>query len=373
MPEAGRVLQFPARSSRRDVSVAEVRSRAESLLNLAASGQYQDLPSDLDVLVDALLTACSILKDKINATPAAVRPIASGLYMHVFESCPDLGLFDERHFLLGELAWLAGNGCRLSGSRDEAERWFDRADANFRHTVNPAPLLTRVSFSRLSLRYDMRRFDEVLELLPSVSLSFEKLGMRLELAKTRFLEALTQKETGNQLAAISALEALTNNGELESEPGFLGMAFVNLGDLLAQDSAFDKALASYGRALSLLRNANHGYAIAHLKTSVADTLHRQGKVLAAVEAFREAVQEYLGLEMVTWAAHVRVLLAETLLEAGRAREAEWELLAALPTIEEQKMVPQGFAAIALLQESVRQRKTDPKALSELREYLQAKN
>ena len=219
----------------------------------------------------------------------------------------------------------------------------------------------------------MRRFDEVLELLPSVSLSFEKLGMRLELAKTRFLEALTQKETGNQLAAISALEALTNNGELESEPGFLGMAFVNLGDLLAQDSAFDKALASYGRALSLLRNANHGYAIAHLKTSVADTLHRQGKVLAAVEAFREAVQEYLGLEMVTWAAHVRVLLAETLLEAGRAREAEWELLAALPTIEEQKMVPQGFAAIALLQESVRQRKTDPKALSELREYLQAKN
>ncbi len=37
------------------------------------------------------------------------------------------------------------------------------------------------------------------------------------------------------------------------------------------------------------------------------------------------------------------------------------------------MVPEGFAAVGLLGESVRQRKTDPKALLELREYLQAKN
>ncbi len=44
---------------------------------------------------------------------------------------------------------------------------------------------------------------------------------------------------------------------------------------------------------------------------------------------------------------------------------------ALPTIEEQKMVPEGFAAMALLKESVRRRKTDPNALRELREHVQA--
>jgi hypothetical protein len=65
-------------------------------------------------------------------------------------------------------------------------------------------------------------------------------------------------------------------------------------------------------------------------------------------------------------------LAQTLLEAGQPREAEWQILAALPTIDEEKMVPEGFAAVALLRESVRQRKTDPKALLELREYLRAK-
>jgi hypothetical protein len=37
------------------------------------------------------------------------------------------------------------------------------------------------------------------------------------------------------------------------------------------------------------------------------------------------------------------------------------------------MLPEGYAAIALLQESVRRRKTDPNALSEVRQYLQAKS
>jgi len=72
------------------------------------------------------------------------------------------------------------------------------------------------------------------------------------------------------------------------------------------------------------------------------------------------------------AAYIRVVLAETLIAASRHREAEWEILAALPTIEEQKMVPEGFAAMTLLKESVRRRKTDPVALRDLREHLQTK-
>ncbi len=40
-------------------------------------------------------------------------------------------------------------------------------------------------------------------------------------------------------------------------------------------------------------------------------------------------------------------------------------------LEERKMVPEGFAAVALLKESVGRRKTDPTALRELREHPQA--
>jgi hypothetical protein len=106
---------------------------------------------------------------------------------------------------------------------------------------------------------------------------------------------------------------------------------------------------------------------------VGETLQSVGQVSGAIEAYRESVADHVELGMVTRAAYFRVVLSEALLACGRAREAEWELLAALPTINEQKMVPEGFAAAVLLQESVRQRKTNPKALSELRQYLQAAN
>jgi len=372
MPESARILPFPSRAPRREFSRADARAEAERLLS-AAPIENLDATAERQEFIDILMAACALLRERIGSSPAAVAESAAALYDGVQNNSSELGLFDEREFLLGELAWLAGNACRLCGRREDVERWLDRADANFRHTVNPAPSLTRVSFARLSLRYDMRRYDEVLELLPSVGLSFEKLGMNLDHAKARYLEALALKESGRRESATLKLEGLTSDGSLEAEPGFLGMAFVNLGDLLAQASEFAKALSTYSRALSLLRMGNHSYAIAHLKASVGDTLRRQGQHLAAVEAFREAVAAYESIQMVTWSAHVRLVLAETLLEVGRPREPEWEILAALPTIENQKMVPEGFGALALLRESARQRKTDSKALGEVRQYLQANN
>jgi hypothetical protein len=70
-------------------------------------------------------------------------------------------------------------------------------------------------------------------------------------------------------------------------------------------------------------------------------------------------------------AYLRIVLAETLIAISRTREAEWQIAAALPIIEEQKMVPEGHAALGLLRESVRRRQTDGGALRELRERLQS--
>jgi hypothetical protein len=104
-----------------------------------------------------------------------------------------------------------------------------------------------------------------------------------------------------------------------------------------------------------------------------ETLKALGRFDDAIPAYRAAIGDLVGLGMATRAAYFRVALAEVLILASKPREAEWEILAALPTIDEQRMVPEGFAAVALLRQSVSQRKTDPNALLELREYLQAKN
>jgi tetratricopeptide (TPR) repeat protein len=216
----------------------------------------------------------------------------------------------------------------------------------------------------------MRRYDDVLELLPSVLSSFEKLGMRREAAKSRFLEAMTLKETGRNVEAFAAFETLRTRLEGTIEKSLLGMVLIEIGSQYSEQSRYDEAVAEYQKAMAVLSSTGEPMTIAHLKGIVGDTYRHQGNLSAAIEAFSSALADYVSLGMTVRVAYYRVILAETLIAVSRHREAEWQILAALPTIEEQKMVPEGFAAVALLRESVRMRKTDPKALRELREHLQ---
>ena len=135
----------------------------------------------------------------------------------------------------------------------------------------------------------------------------------------------------------------------------------------------DAAVAYYEEALELLRGRGVSMARADLKMYLGGLLRDRGNAASGAASFRSALEDCLEMGMATRAAYLRVVLAETLLALGRPREAEWEILQALPTIEEQKMVPEGFAAVALLRESVKQRKADPNALRELREHLQKQN
>jgi tetratricopeptide (TPR) repeat protein len=286
---------------------------------------------------------------------------------------PSSCLFDEHDYFLGEIALLAAGAERLLGNRAGVELWLERAEAAFRHTVNPGPSLAQVSYVRLTLRYDKGAYDEVLDLLPSAVRSFERLGMKAETAKTRYLEAMTLKELSRRTEAFEKLRALEADLEDRSDIGLLGQVLAEIGALHNADKRFDDALACYQRALKLVSQARRTFAVADLKLNIGEVLRNQGQLSAAVEAFREGVQTFEELGMTTWTAFARLALADTLLALGRPRQAEWEIQAALPVIEEQKMVPEGLAAVALLRESVRQRQANPRALREIREHLQAQS
>jgi len=257
------------------------------------------------------------------------------------------------------------------GVREEAALWFDRADASFRHTVNPAPYLTNVAHARLALYYDMRRYDHVLELLPSVASSLEKLKMTRELFRCQYLEASALKESGRLAEARSKLRELVGSNASQSDETILGLALISLGDLESEEGFFDQAVSFYQEAMPIIQRSGRPLLSAHLKAAMGTTFRNQGKLNLAVETFRSASAEYDSLDMRSWVAYTHVLSAEVLLALNRTREAEWEILLALPVIQEQKMVPEGFAAMSLLNESVRRRKTDPRALREVREHLQA--
>ncbi len=371
MPNSARILQFRTTVAHATRSRDEAPARAMAFLQSSATTRSEQFILEALSDADVLASLCSTLGELINSTPAVVVDEAVAIYRWLSARQPREFFFDERDYFLGEFALLAGASYRMTGRREEAESWFDRSDANFRHTVAAAPHLARVAYNRLALRYDGNRYEDVVELLPSAALTFERLGMRLERAKCLLLEGLSLKQLGRLDEAAIRLRSISDDQSVNS--ALRGTALLNLGNLLSARGSYADALSTYQQAQPLLEAANRTSALADLKIMFGETLRALGRLSDAVPAYRAAIEDLVGLGMVTRAAYFRVALAELLIEAKKPREAEWELLAALPTIDQQKMVPEGFAAVALLRESVRQRKTDPKALVQLREYLQAKN
>ena len=282
-----------------------------------------------------------------------------------------MGVFDEKQYFLGESALLAGSAHRALGERDEADLWLDRAEAAFRHTINSAPQMASVSYARLTLHYDRRQYERVFAALPSLISTFENAGMKREVMKCGFLEAMALKESGRREDSRSRLERLHSLPALAESQPLLGLIAVNLGELLAAEGRGAEAAGLYIEALQNLEGSSQPMTVAHLKAAVAEGLRNEGQFAAASDAYAASIQDYEELGMATQVAYLRIVRAETLIASNRPRQAEWEILAALPTIEEQKMVSEGFAAVALLKESVSRRKTDPNALRELREHLQA--
>jgi tetratricopeptide (TPR) repeat protein len=373
MPETAKILPFRARATAVPSTREDAFARGKAFLEIRLSDRTEECVDASLSDGDVLTSIFSLLWDLINSSPSVVAEEAPAIYKWLSARPENDFFFDERDFFLGESALLAAGSLRLLGKREETERWLDRADAGFRHTVAPTAHLARVSYIRLTLRYDMRRHEDLLELVPSVALTFQKLGMGNDLAKCRFLEAMSLKELGRIDEAVNRLERLVSGNECTAGAGLTGMALVNLGDLRSTQGLYEAALEAYAKAAPLLHSEKRFSAIADLKLMIAVTLRRIGHREASLAAYREAIKGHADLGMSTRVAYERVLFAEALIEAGRVREAEWEILAALPTISEQKMVPEGFAAVSLLRESVRQRRTDPKALLDLREYLQAQN
>lgn len=373
MPETGRVLSFRSRRVPDAVNSGKADELARAYLAVAPDAREPELVRSVLGDPDALMALTSALRSLANSSPSRVESEASAAFSKMVAASDRIGFLDEREFFLGEMALLAGGATRLLGRRQETELWLDRAEASYRHVLNAEPQLARTAYVRMALRYDMRRYDEVLELLPSVSLTFAKLSMPADLAKCHFLEAMCLKDLGRIDQAEACFSRITTGEEFGREGAWVGAALVHLGSLKSDRGNLPDALASYARAKPLLEASNQRTTLADLKFMVADTLRQSGNTDAAFDAYREAIQDHLDLGMVARTAYLRVVLAEALLEAGRAREAEWELLTALPTIDGVGMAAEAVLAVGLLLESVRQRKTDPATLGRVRDLLRSQS
>jgi len=372
MSEQAKILRFPPRQIPESLSAGAALETAQHYLSTPEENRSQAFREESLSNCDVLLAICKLLRDSMEASPATSASEATHLYRWVANPLSVVGLFDEREYLLGETSLIAAKASRLLGRKREAENWLDRSEAAFRHTVNPSPSLAGIAFERLALRFASGQYEETLELLPSLKASFRKLGMDLEHAKAQFLEAVTLRATGKEEEHFSLMQRLEQEPEVQGCPSLHGQILVHIGNHEASLGHFEAAARTYENALPIVLRGNRPVALCELKWSIGNAYRGQGSLSKAVESYRIAKNDYLQLGFRSFVTQLSLVIAETLLSLGRDREAEWEILSALPTIEEEKMVPEGLAAVALLRESVRRRKTNPAALRALREHLQTK-
>jgi len=363
----GELVRFPALPE--SLSVTQARETVGRILAVPISeraGRAKELRLEHP---EVLLALCESLTERIEASPASVAEEADFFYRFLETPLRKIGEFDERDYFLGELALLAGGANRILFRRDDARRWFDRAESNFVRVANPSVHFARLAYQRLGLAAEERRFEEVLELAPAWAQSARQLGLAEDALKCRFLEGIAFWETGNAEQAIRVYREIQGDAQLLGIPRLAAQAASNLAHYYSSRGDAEEALACSRQALPLLQQMGNRVHLAKLQWSIGDLLRHQGKAGEAAEAYRSALRESEEIGLRGDVAAIHLVLADLLLDAGQQAQAEWEVRAALPIIDEERMVPESFAALTLLRESLRRRKIDRQALRNLHGYF----
>lgn len=361
----GRVLRFPSKP----ISSGEGIVAAECVLALPISSRAARA---LDLTLDepeTLLAVCGILRGRLESTPEEVAREAEFFYRFLEQPKRPIGILDEREFFLGETALLAGTACRILSRREDARRWFDRSEAWFRQTVNSVADWSRLSYQRLALRVEERELDEVLELVPLLIESFEKLEMREEALKCRFLEGIVLMEADQPSRATEVFRKIRAGARALGNDQLLATALTNLAQLHGTLGEAEEALDASRHALLVWKRLDNRMGVAKVHWGMGDLLRVKGQPSSAIEAYRSAQGEFAEIGMKGDVAALQLVVADLLLDLGEDEEARHEILAALPVIDETQMVPEGVAALALLRESVRGRRIDRSALRELHGFF----
>ena len=314
---------------------------------------------------ETLLTICGLLRKQIDSSPQAVLDRASFVYEFLEGRTTPVGRFDEREYLLGELALIAGIACRLLSLRREARAWSDRAEAAFGSTVNAVVEVLRVNYLRLALRLEERQWDLVLELAPSVGKCLSKLGMREDALKCRFLEVTARGESGDLSGAVDVAEQVCLKAQELGDQRLVALAYSNLGHFAALMGDASRVQAALEKAIPVLRRLNERIALIKAEWTMGNLYRKQAQHQPAIEAFNACRQEFQSLGMSADVAAMHLAIADLLLETGQDDEAILEVLSALSIIEEVGMTPERVAALSLLRESLRQQKINRQALRDL--------
>jgi tetratricopeptide (TPR) repeat protein len=358
---------------RRRLSSSEGHTQADRVLSTPRSerlAKARELHLDDPELLLCLLGS---LAKRSDSAPAAVLEEAEFFYGYLegleVRYPTDPILCDEQEYFLGEAARIAGTAARILSKREEARNWFDLSEAWFLTTENASANIARLSYQRLALRIEERDFPGVLRLVPHLIANFERLAMPEDAIKARFLLAVVLKESGRLEDSVPVFDEIVDRSRAIHNDTLLAWASMNLAQTYAMLQDPEKAMAAAEEATPLLRSQGNHVGLGKLQMAVGLLLRSKRSFAEAIEAFRYAQREFSEIALHADVAAVHLIVADLLLEVDQPAQAEWEIRAALPIIDEYKLVPEGIAALSLLRDSIRRRQIDRNALRGLHGYF----
>jgi len=364
----GSIVQFPGKMP--GLSPEEGRAAARAVLAVEPEERRRRcVELHLDDS-EQLLALCNLLRELTETDPARVREEAEFFYNHLETPSRSIGLFDERDYYLGEFAMIAGTACRLLSKRPEARRWFDHAETSLVLSHNSSVHFARLAYQRLALRLEERDFFSILELAPRWAEGFARLELREDSLKCQFLRATALKETEQFDLAKAEFQRIRDESRKRALDRLAALSSQNLFQIHAFLGETEDAILQAREAAALLGRLNNRVNLAKLQLGMGYLLWNQRRLGESIEAFRQAQRQFAELEMKADVASTHLVLADILLDANQPAQAEWEIRAALPVIDELKLVPEGIAALSLLRDSVRRRQIDRQALRSLNGYFE---
>jgi len=336
----------------------------EAALEFAAAESPQAVAEVIASGPEAVFQALLYLRDRSEATPDFAAQTAVQFCRSI-----EVGRLrlpeDLQAFFLGESARLAGNLLRVVGNLVEAERWAALSETYFQSDRNPNPSLARVAFLRMILAYEQSRWDLIVRSAGDLERLFAGLGMEEDRIKCRITWAACLKLAGRFAEALEVLEPLRLS-RMHVRPSLYGWVLLHSGDIHQICGNYELALEELIEAANLLQEGKQMTGFANVKSMISCIYRSHGLIDQALQLLKSGCEEHARLGLATLVASDRILIAETYLAMGRPREAELEIRAAIPVLEEQGMVADAVVAVNLLREAIWRQRSGSQAPNEAR-------
>jgi tetratricopeptide (TPR) repeat protein len=286
------------------------------------------------------------------------------MYRWIEETFRPTSFTDEREYFLAQLDLSAASCERWLGHWTRSLELLSRAETLFEATVEPTTGHLETLFTRLVLSCERHDYDVVLATVPQLEEKLRFLGMETVLAKCHILKAETLKRLGRIDEARAEFEAVLKTGPVQRLHPLKGIVLGQLADCDVISGRLESAVDKIAQSL---RETGLGGSVStcHAKMIYGEAARRGGDLTTALSAYRAGCSGFASIGMVRWEAYARLTAAEVLLAMDRDHDAERELRKALPVFEEEKLVPESLAAVALLRESIRRQRPDRNALAKL--------